>query len=136
MLIDLDLAKEVGSGRSGARHQTGTMEFMAIEVLPNIDHSYRHDPESFFYVLLWQCARNCWGKNKYSRDSLIVGTPQDPNRLYDPIIKAYDDAITQVELGNLTHDASKSALRVKVRSYRFVAAFALSILGEGILPYS
>ena len=33
MLIDLDLAKELGSGPSGARHRTGTMEFMAIEVL-------------------------------------------------------------------------------------------------------
>lgn len=30
MLIDLDLAKVIGSGRSGARHQTGIMEFMAI----------------------------------------------------------------------------------------------------------
>ena len=30
MLIDEDLAKEIGSGRSGARYQTGTMEFMAI----------------------------------------------------------------------------------------------------------
>ena len=33
MLIDLDLAKELKSGLSGARHRTGTMEFMAIEVL-------------------------------------------------------------------------------------------------------
>jgi serine/threonine protein kinase len=33
MLIDLDLAKELGSGRSDARCCTGTMEFMAIEVL-------------------------------------------------------------------------------------------------------
>ncbi|KAI9764357.1 MAG: hypothetical protein M1840_008495 [Geoglossum simile] len=33
MLIDLDLAKELDSGLSGARHRTGTMEFMAIEVL-------------------------------------------------------------------------------------------------------
>ncbi|KKZ68768.1 hypothetical protein EMCG_05627 [[Emmonsia] crescens] len=159
MLIDLDLAKEVGSGRSGARHQTGTMEFMAIEVLLNIDHTYRHDLESFFYVLIWQCARHGWGKNNHPKDSklrawytgnyedianaklghmskaenmgfgfilrefppkfrgvlplcgalrdilfpyndkgLIVGTPQDPNRLYDPIIKAYDDTIAQFEL--------------------------------------
>ncbi|PGH16587.1 hypothetical protein AJ79_01693 [Helicocarpus griseus UAMH5409] len=60
MLIDLDLAKEIGSGRSGARHQTGTMEFMAIEVLRNVDHTYRHDLESFFYVLIWQCARHGW----------------------------------------------------------------------------
>ncbi len=52
MLIYLDLAKEIGSGRSDARHQTGTMEFMAIQVLRNVSHTYRHDLESFFYVLL------------------------------------------------------------------------------------
>ena len=57
MLIDLDLAKELSSGRSGARCHTGTMEFMAIEVLFGISHTYRHDLESFFYVLIWQCAR-------------------------------------------------------------------------------
>ncbi|EEH20311.2 hypothetical protein PABG_02570 [Paracoccidioides brasiliensis Pb03] len=37
------------------------MEFMAIEVLLNVDHTYRHDLESFFYVLLWQCSRRGWG---------------------------------------------------------------------------
>ncbi|EEH33097.1 hypothetical protein PAAG_04150 [Paracoccidioides lutzii Pb01] len=163
MLIDLDLAKEVGSGRSGARHQTGTMEFMAIEVLLNIDHTYRHDLESFFYVLIWQCARHGWEKLNalqrqgldrpkdsilrewytgtykkiaiykrgnmeaggfeyllqefppdsecvknlcrtirgvlfpYGKEGLIVGTPQVPQRLYDPIIKAYDDTIALIE---------------------------------------
>ncbi|RCI16304.1 hypothetical protein L249_2827 [Ophiocordyceps polyrhachis-furcata BCC 54312] len=51
MLIDLDLAKELGSGRSGARCRTGTMEFMAIEVLRGISHTYRHDLESFLYEL-------------------------------------------------------------------------------------
>ncbi|MCJ1425542.1 hypothetical protein MMC29_003442 [Sticta canariensis] len=60
MLIDEDLAKEIGSERSGARHQTGTMEFMAIQVLQRVAHSYRHDLESFFYVLLWICARRTW----------------------------------------------------------------------------
>lgn len=62
MLIDEDLAKEICSGRSGARHQTGTMEFMAIEVLQWVAHSYRHDLESFSYVLLWTCARRAWEK--------------------------------------------------------------------------
>jgi serine/threonine protein kinase len=32
-LIDLDLAKELDSVPSGASHRTGTMQFMAIEVL-------------------------------------------------------------------------------------------------------
>ncbi|KAI1181365.1 hypothetical protein F5B17DRAFT_319467, partial [Nemania serpens] len=50
MLIDLDLAKIRDSGPSGARHQTGTMQFMAVEVLRKTDHTYRHDLESFFYV--------------------------------------------------------------------------------------
>ncbi|KAL1977647.1 hypothetical protein VTN31DRAFT_506 [Thermomyces dupontii] len=53
MLIDLDLAKELGTRRSGARCRNGTMEFMAIDVLLNRDHTYRHDLESFFYVLIW-----------------------------------------------------------------------------------
>jgi serine/threonine protein kinase len=48
ILIDLDLAKEVHSGRSGARHQTGTMEFMAIDVLRQADHTYRHDSKIVF----------------------------------------------------------------------------------------
>ena len=50
MLIDLDLAKELNRGPSGERHRTGTMEFMAIEVLEGHTHTYRHDRESFFYV--------------------------------------------------------------------------------------
>lgn len=60
MLIDLDLAKVAGSGPSGARHQTGTVEFMAIQVLQKAPHTFRHDLESFFYVLLWVCARRSW----------------------------------------------------------------------------
>jgi hypothetical protein len=57
MLIDLDLAKELDSMPSGARHRTGTMQFMAIEVLEGEGHTYRHDLESFFYVFIWMCIR-------------------------------------------------------------------------------
>jgi len=60
MLIDLDMAEVRDSGPSGARHRTGTVQFMAIEVLLGINHTYRHDLESFFYVLLWMCARQAW----------------------------------------------------------------------------
>ncbi|KAL7963382.1 serine/threonine-protein kinase Sgk2 [Trichoderma compactum] len=60
MLIDLDLAKVRDSGASRAQYQTGTMQFMAIEVLRNVDHTYRHDLESFFYVLIWMCGRESW----------------------------------------------------------------------------
>lgn len=67
MLIDLDLAKEDGQGPSGARHRTGTMEFMAIEVLQGVSHVYSHDLEAFFYVLIWLCARRGWALSKTSK---------------------------------------------------------------------
>ncbi|OTB09701.1 hypothetical protein K445DRAFT_323716, partial [Daldinia sp. EC12] len=60
MLIDLDLAKVRDNGPRSAQHQIGTMQFMAIEVLRKIDHTYRHDIESFFYVLLWMCGYQSW----------------------------------------------------------------------------
>jgi Fungal protein kinase len=56
-LIDLDMAKEIDSEGSGAMNRTGTMEFMAINVLRRSGpHSYRDDLESFFYVLIWICV--------------------------------------------------------------------------------
>ncbi|VCU40393.1 Bgt-50980 [Blumeria graminis f. sp. tritici] len=64
-VIDLDLAVLLTDGKPQEKRQamTGTMEFMALEVLSGscqttgavVEHSYRHDLESFFYVLLWQC---------------------------------------------------------------------------------
>ena len=56
MLINLNLAIADGERMDG-RHITGIMEFMAIDVLCGVEHIYRHDLESFFYVLLWICAR-------------------------------------------------------------------------------
>ncbi|UKZ73870.1 hypothetical protein TrVFT333_001524 [Trichoderma virens FT-333] len=63
MLIDLDLASVRDSDPSGAQYRIGTMRFMAIEVLRKVDHTYRHDLESFFYVLLWMCALESWTKD-------------------------------------------------------------------------
>ncbi|KAI0191791.1 serine/threonine-protein kinase Sgk2 [Xylaria flabelliformis] len=73
MLIDLDRA----SSASGPRYYwTGTTKFMAIEVLNKVDHTYRHDLESFFYVLIWMCARQSWrnrfaGKERPPKQSLL-----------------------------------------------------------------
>jgi hypothetical protein len=47
ILIDLDLAKELNSGPSGARYWTGTIELMVIEVLKDKAHTYHHDLEFF-----------------------------------------------------------------------------------------
>lgn len=52
-LIDFHLAKQMESRPSGATHPTGTMEFMAIDVLECRPHTYRHDLQSLFYVFIW-----------------------------------------------------------------------------------
>lgn len=68
-LIDLDLAKQLprpvaddgtsnssNPASSSPRRRTGTMQFMAIEVLEgSAQHTYRHDLESFLYVLIYLC---------------------------------------------------------------------------------
>ncbi|OJD21212.1 hypothetical protein ACJ73_07454 [Blastomyces percursus] len=33
----------------------------------------------------------------YGNRGIIVGTPQDPKRLYNPVINAYDDAIAKIK---------------------------------------
>lgn len=58
-LIDLDLAiDEQREEPSGARAKTGTRAFMAIGVLLGEKHSFRHDLESFFWVLFWICIHH------------------------------------------------------------------------------
>ncbi|KAK8036865.1 hypothetical protein PG994_015362 [Apiospora phragmitis] len=55
-VIDLDLAiKKQRVVASGARGKTGTRAFMAIGALLGEQHSFMHDLESFFWVLLWVC---------------------------------------------------------------------------------
>ncbi|KAG6262870.1 hypothetical protein E4U49_002779 [Claviceps purpurea] len=60
MLIDLDMSCTLESDQDGASHAVGTLPYMATEVLLKIDHTYRHDVESFFYVLLCMCGREAW----------------------------------------------------------------------------
>ncbi|KAF8439606.1 hypothetical protein BGX38DRAFT_1332251 [Terfezia claveryi] len=57
-LIDLDYAIDTHiDGASGAADRTGTYPFIAINVLTTQEiHRYRHDLESFLYVLLWVCC--------------------------------------------------------------------------------
>jgi hypothetical protein len=70
-LIDLDMAKAIGSDSSGAMNRTGTIEFMAVNVLRRSEpHSYRDDLESFFYVLIWICVMyESTGDRHYIQDA-------------------------------------------------------------------
>ncbi|XWX00714.1 hypothetical protein V2A60_008735 [Cordyceps javanica] len=100
MLIDLDLAKDQDRERSGARNQTGTMQFMAIQVLRGKGHTYRHDLESFFDVLLWMCARESRGKKKLGDGE----TPPRTSRLRRWKIGSYEEMADAKE-GHMRVDA-------------------------------
>ncbi|KAK3045430.1 hypothetical protein LTR09_012970 [Extremus antarcticus] len=92
MLIDLELGTTIEDGkntRTGSKRMTGTLKYMAIEVVElalrdnqrDLEHTYRHDLESFFYVLVDMCINYGWPEGqKPKRDSLrswYLGDYQD-----------------------------------------------------------
>ncbi|KAG6095125.1 hypothetical protein E4U31_006005 [Claviceps sp. LM219 group G6] len=81
MLIDLDLAKKMDEGPSGARFRTGTIEFMAVGVLLGQQHTYRHDLESFLYVFIWLCfVYGAKGKGREPMDHVtLLGWSEGPS---------------------------------------------------------
>ncbi|CAD6500917.1 BgTH12-06621 [Blumeria graminis f. sp. triticale] len=91
LLIDLDLAISLNDVNSEQNRQTmtGTMEYIALGILQaNIyetdkgyKHTYRHDLESFFYVLVSACIRFGWGNKKSGHTDVLskwyTGTVQN-----------------------------------------------------------
>jgi hypothetical protein len=63
VLNDYDLAHLRGRPRPSGNERTGTMPFMALDLLTKqawegkVSRLYRHDCESFLWVLLWICSR-------------------------------------------------------------------------------
>jgi hypothetical protein len=63
VLNDFDLANVRGCERPSGTERMGTMPFMALDLLTedawagNVERLYRHDCESFAWVLLWICSR-------------------------------------------------------------------------------
>ena len=87
-IVDLDLAISVNRiTASGATHRTGTYHFMAIGILlkDKVLHSFRHDLESFFYVLVYLCIFYCGPggvpRAKVPEDNLFSGQ-ESPYRKY------------------------------------------------------
>ncbi|VCU41209.1 Bgt-50512 [Blumeria graminis f. sp. tritici] len=91
LLIDLDLAISLNDVNSEQNRQTmtGTMEYIALGILQaNIyetdkgyKHTYRHDLESVFYVLVSACIRFGWGNKKSGHTDVLskwyTGTVQN-----------------------------------------------------------
>ncbi|KAM0797036.1 hypothetical protein BDR22DRAFT_882293 [Usnea florida] len=102
LLIDMDLAELFESGRSGARFRTGTLTFMAIGVLQGAAHTYRTDLESFFYVLLWLCARRSWENGKIAHiEPKELKAKKESSRLHKWYTGTYDDIAT-MKLGHMS----------------------------------
>ena len=63
VLNDFDLAHVSGEERPSGTERTGTMPVMALDLLTKdawtgkVERLYRHDCESFVWVLLWICSR-------------------------------------------------------------------------------
>ncbi|KAG5649498.1 hypothetical protein H0H81_003462 [Sphagnurus paluster] len=79
ILNDWDMASYVDENDeiqlSTATHRTGTVPFMARDLLVAGDpppHLYRHDLESFFYILVWAALHYDFTKKKRSRVKEVV----------------------------------------------------------------
>lgn len=83
-LIDADLGKSVNKlGSPSSNHRTGTLPFMAKDLLVRDPppHMYRHDLESFFYVLVWICAEDQLGWHRV--DSVVGMALTKAHFIYD-----------------------------------------------------
>ncbi|EXX72272.1 hypothetical protein RirG_070830 [Rhizophagus irregularis DAOM 197198w] len=57
VLTNIRLRNVIKKKKDSQCHRTGTLPFMAIEILKhNAEHTFQHDLESFFYVLCWICC--------------------------------------------------------------------------------
>lgn len=68
VLNDFDLAVVDNKASSTTSERTGTLPFMALDLLTEkglvggVEHVYRHDLESFWWVLVWIIFRLIGGK--------------------------------------------------------------------------
>ncbi|CAD6499703.1 BgTH12-03811 [Blumeria graminis f. sp. triticale] len=113
MLIDLDhaVSSNVDTKKDGNSLLTGTVKFMALERLDwavtknkTIQCTYCHDLESFFYVFLVGCIDFFDLKDlaiklrtiMFGESTVEVGTPDDPNPMYEGMIAAFSNTIEQI----------------------------------------
>ncbi|VDB84082.1 Bgt-51672-2, partial [Blumeria graminis f. sp. tritici] len=94
VLIDLDLATLLKDGKVQEKDRvvTGTMQFIALDILSNsfattgavVTHTYRHDLESFLYVLVWVCINCGWNEGTNPHKAFLskwyIGTAREIHR--------------------------------------------------------
>ena len=90
VLIDMDLPttvdEDLRNNRTNSKQMTDTLKYMAIEIVEiafrdknsDLEHTYRHDLESFLYVFLSLCANH--GRRSDQSDPFYtwyIGTYED-----------------------------------------------------------
>ncbi|TRM60823.1 hypothetical protein BD626DRAFT_406927 [Schizophyllum amplum] len=94
LLIDLDYASFIGEkrDRTAIAHRTGTLPFMAHEILrmgDEIPHEPHHDLESFLYVLIWTCVcfagPNCLYRQNFDITKTRIGRWLDLDARMDDV---------------------------------------------------
>lgn len=97
ILIDLDHACDINESEDGQVERTGTLQFMAVDVLNRSEHTYIQDLQSFLYVLIWLCAEDAWKKPAITKEE-SRGSERPLKRWFSPkiseIIQAKQDDMT------------------------------------------
>ncbi|RPB18065.1 hypothetical protein L211DRAFT_871918 [Terfezia boudieri ATCC MYA-4762] len=94
-LIDLDYAVDTTEEPlSGAVDRTGTYPFIAIKILAGAErHRYRHDLESFLYVLLWVCCYPVRISTTTSPTTTIIESVQHNSTKFSSLLWPSDDPL-------------------------------------------
>ncbi|EQL00356.1 serine/threonine-protein kinase Sgk2 [Ophiocordyceps sinensis CO18] len=100
---------------------------MAIEVLLQVSHTYRHDLESFFYVLIWQCAHRGWA---------LAGTYKKPPK--GPVLSHWYtgtyDTIARGKRGDMDKNGFEAILREYPPAFECVKPLCRTIR-DVLFPY-
>lgn len=100
-LIDLDFACAIDESEpSGAPHRTGTPQFMVIAtLLGSTEHTFRHDLESCFHVLMWLCTFYGFNTNVLPHEVLLEGRhPPKSSQIHDIAVTTSFDMSTTRKL--------------------------------------
>lgn len=117
ILIDLDMAAKLEDLLPDGRSSVGIPLFMAIEVLIYKRHTYRHDLESFLYVLLWMSITN--RSDGLPEESMMKQWTKegDPNQL--AALKHHD--MKEEHFETMLHDFDPEFHDVKILARAFHA---------------
>ncbi|KAF8877421.1 hypothetical protein BD779DRAFT_110091 [Infundibulicybe gibba] len=141
VLNDFDLAQLRDHPCSNRTEWTGTMPFMALDLFwkaardGKVEREYRHDAESFAWVLLWICCTYKDGKELPKRPLEFIqhdpGTTYEKKLTFRAYVEDYDVGPT-ASYDRKFYDAACSVLRKYVTRHHNAGCRGYSRIGEKI----